>query len=113
MSKLIRFVLKKYSLALVLIVFPLALPFEATATIASTSGNVLYVDSSSNQSPKLLGNYVGYNVTNNTGADRRCLGHDREFHRGLRVAGAERNRYCPHRSDGRRDDQSGLLLSSS
>ncbi|HXS78019.1 MAG TPA: FG-GAP-like repeat-containing protein [Terracidiphilus sp.] len=41
----------------------------ASASITSTSGKVLYVDSSSNVSPGLLGNYVGYTVTNDSGSD--------------------------------------------
>ena len=41
----------------------------ASASITSTSGNILYVDTSSNVSPSLLGNYVSYTVTNDTGSD--------------------------------------------
>ncbi len=37
-----------------------------SASVASTSGNVIYVDSSSNVSPNLLGNYVSFLVTNDT-----------------------------------------------
>ena len=37
-------------------------------SITSTSGNVIYVDSASNVTPNLFGNYVSYNITNDTGA---------------------------------------------
>ena len=40
----------------------------AVASVTSTSGNVIYVDTSSNVQPNLLGNYVSYNVTNDTGS---------------------------------------------
>ncbi|HEX4786243.1 MAG TPA: Ig-like domain repeat protein [Candidatus Sulfotelmatobacter sp.] len=40
----------------------------AVPSITSTSGNIVYVDSSSNVSPNLLGNYVSFNVTNTTGS---------------------------------------------
>lgn len=38
------------------------------ASITSTSGNIIYVDSSSNVTPNLLGNYVVLKVTNDTGS---------------------------------------------
>src|SRR5215471_17518692 len=37
-------------------------------SIVSTSGNVIYVDSSSNVNPNLLGTYVSFSVTNDTGS---------------------------------------------
>ena len=37
-------------------------------SIVSTSGNVIYIDSSSNVSPNLLGSYVSFSVTNDTGS---------------------------------------------
>ena len=37
-------------------------------SITSTSGPVIYVDSAGNVQPNLFGNYVSYNVTNDTGA---------------------------------------------
>lgn len=40
----------------------------AVPSITSTSGNIFYVDSSSNVSPNLLANYVSFNVTNTTGS---------------------------------------------
>src|SRR5882724_4753187 len=40
----------------------------AVASVTSTSGNVIYVDTSSNVQPNLLGNYVSYDVTNDTGS---------------------------------------------
>lgn len=40
----------------------------SATSITTTSGNVMYVDSAGNVSPNLLGNYVSYNVTNDTGA---------------------------------------------
>ena len=36
--------------------------------MTSTSGNVIFVDTSSNQSPTLQGNYLSFNVTNDTGS---------------------------------------------
>ena len=46
----------------------LALAPAAAASVSSTSGNILYVDTSSNVQPNLRGNYVSYNVTNDTGS---------------------------------------------
>src|SRR5215831_1522574 len=40
----------------------------SATSITTTSGNVIYVDSAGNVNPNLLGNYVSYNVTNDTGA---------------------------------------------
>src|ERR1051325_6614314 len=37
---------------------------SAAASITSTSGNVIYVDSASTVTPNLLGNYVSFNITN-------------------------------------------------
>ena len=41
---------------------------SSATSITTTSGNVIYVDSAGNVNPNLLGNYVSYNVTNDTGA---------------------------------------------
>ena len=43
-------------------------PVCSALSITSTSGNVMYVDSAGNVNPNLFGNYVSYNVTNDTGA---------------------------------------------
>jgi len=43
-------------------------PMCSAQSITSTSGNVIYVDSASNVTPNLLGNYLSFNVTNNTGS---------------------------------------------
>jgi uncharacterized repeat protein (TIGR01451 family) len=51
-----------------LTVLALALAPAAAASVSSTSGSILYVDTSSNVQPNLLGNYVSYNVTNDTGS---------------------------------------------
>src|SRR5215510_265629 len=40
----------------------------SATSITTASGNVIYVDSAGNVTPNLLGNYVSYNVTNDTGA---------------------------------------------
>lgn len=53
---------------LALLALLLWLPAAAFGSIASTSGNVIYVDTSNNVSPKLQGNYVSFNVTNDTGS---------------------------------------------
>src|SRR5215467_10216618 len=39
-------------------------PICNALSITSTSGNVIYVDSASNVTPNLLGNYVSFNITN-------------------------------------------------
>ncbi len=52
-------------LQLLVLIFIAQLGF---GSIASTSGNVLFVDSSGNVSPNLLGNYVSLKVTNGTGS---------------------------------------------
>jgi hypothetical protein len=44
------------------------LPVSALASIGTTSGNVIYVDTSNNVNPKLQGNYVSFSVTNDTGS---------------------------------------------
>ncbi len=55
--------------ALLLIGLLLASAQVCSATsITSTSGSVIYVDSASNVTPNLFGNYVSYNITNDTGA---------------------------------------------
>ncbi|HET6929294.1 MAG TPA: Ig-like domain repeat protein [Candidatus Acidoferrum sp.] len=46
----------------------LGIPPVALGSVTSTSGNVIFVDTSSNQSPSLLGNYLSFNVTNDTGS---------------------------------------------
>jgi uncharacterized repeat protein (TIGR01451 family) len=51
-----------------LTVLALALAPAAVASVSTTSGSILYVDTSSNVQPNLLGNYVSYNVTNDTGS---------------------------------------------
>src|SRR5579862_2040866 len=41
---------------------------DAAASITTTSGSIVYVDSSSSVQPNLLGSYVSYAVTNDTGS---------------------------------------------
>ena len=48
--------------------FLLLSPTYTLASIGTTSGSVLYVDSSNNVNPKLQGDYVSFNVTNDTGS---------------------------------------------
>ncbi len=61
------FGMKRFVLLLLGLLLASAQICSATS-ITSTSGNVIYVDSASNVTPNLFGNYVSYNVTNDTGA---------------------------------------------
>src|SRR6266481_6060288 len=64
-----RRVFRVTRLALFLIGLLLASIQVCSATsITSTSGSVIYVDSAGNVTPNLFGNYVSYNITNDTGA---------------------------------------------
>src|SRR6266568_5720310 len=60
--------MRTHSYRLVVLIALILCATFAAASITTTSGNVIYVDTSSNVSPSLLGNYVSYLVTNDTGS---------------------------------------------
>ena len=73
--------LRSWPLALLLLaIFAAPSQSYAVPSITSTSGSVVYVESSSNVQPNLLGNYASFNVTNTSRLDHiRCVGDHGSF----------------------------------